>query len=362
MQQFQPVVGAGGWPAQSAVQPQARPIPVQFTGSTGEYFKIWIINTLLTIVTLGIYSAWAKVRTKQYFYRNTLIEGTSFEYLANPIQVLKGRLIAAAALGALFGSQYYSPILYGVILVMLLLASPWVLVKAFAFNARNSAFRNIRFAFTGRVGEAAGLYLLMMLFNLFTCFLAYPYTQWRFTEFVVTRHLYGDQRFAWVSKPGAYYIVYLIMMAMIIPSYIVLAVVMFAAIRTGDPESIRSSTSLIYGLTAFLYAYLLIPGAYLQSQLANLLYGGTRIGPHELSCNQRTLPLLGIYVVNVLGIVVSLGLLIPWAKIRLARYRASCLTLLATGPLSAEKLLDEQATAIGEGLSDLGDFDIGIGV
>jgi uncharacterized membrane protein YjgN (DUF898 family) len=352
----------GGWPAHSSVQPQVRQIPVQFTGSASEYFRIWIINTLLTIVTLGIYSAWAKVRTKQYFYRNTLIEGTSFEYLANPIQVLKGRLIAAAALGALFGSQHYSPILYGVILLLLVLASPWVLVKALAFNARNSAFRNIRFAFTGRVGEAAGLYLLMMLFNVVTCGLAYPYAQWRFTEFVVTRHLYGDQRFAWGSKPSAYFVVYLITLAMIIPAYIVLGVVMFALIRGGNPQDLQSSTSLVYGLMVVLYAYLLVPGAYVQSKLANLLYGGTQIGPHQLSCNQRTLDLLGIYVVNLLGIVVSLGLLIPWAKIRLARYRASCLTLLATGPLAAEKLLDEQATAVGEGLSDLGDFDIGIGV
>ncbi len=363
MQQFQPVAAPGGWPAQSSVQAQVREIPVQFTGSASEYFRIWIVNTLLTIVTLGIYSAWAKVRTKQYFYRNTLIEGTSFEYLANPIQVLKGRLIAAAALGLLFGSQHYSPILYGVVLVLLLLASPWVLVKAFAFNARNSAFRNIRFAFTGRVGEAAGLYLLMMLFNLFTCGLANPYVQWRFTEFVLTRHLYGDQRFTWTTKPGAYYIVYLIMAAMIIPAYIILVGVMFAMISaTKDAGSVQSAGSLMYGVFFVLYAYLLLPGAYYQAQLANLIYGGTYIGPHGLRCNQRTFQLLGIYVVNVLAIIVSVGLLIPWAKIRLARYRASCLTVVAHGPLTAEKLLDDQATAVGEGLSDLGDFDIGIGV
>ena len=37
------------------------PFPVwadfQFEGSATEYFKIWIVNVLLTIVTLGIYSA-----------------------------------------------------------------------------------------------------------------------------------------------------------------------------------------------------------------------------------------------------------------------------------------------------------------
>ena len=31
--------------------------PLRFTGSGSEYFRIWITNTFLTIVTLGIYSA-----------------------------------------------------------------------------------------------------------------------------------------------------------------------------------------------------------------------------------------------------------------------------------------------------------------
>lgn len=42
-----------------------------FTGTGSEYFRIWIVNLLLSIVTLGIYSAWAKVRRMKYFYRNT---------------------------------------------------------------------------------------------------------------------------------------------------------------------------------------------------------------------------------------------------------------------------------------------------
>lgn len=106
---------------------------------------------------------------------------------------------------------------------------------------------------------------------------------------------------------------------------------------------------------------LLVPVAYLQAQLANLLYGGIRIGPHVLSCNQRWVELLKIYFVNLLAIVFTAGLAIPWAKVRLAAYRASCLILQITGSLDAENLLDEETSALGEGMADLGDFDIGIG-
>ena len=45
----------------------------EFRGNTGEFFKIWTVNMLLTIVTLGVFSAWAKVRTKRYFNGNTFL-------------------------------------------------------------------------------------------------------------------------------------------------------------------------------------------------------------------------------------------------------------------------------------------------
>jgi hypothetical protein len=52
---------------------QAHHVPIEFTGSGSEYFRIWIVNLLLTLVTFGIYYPWAKVRRLRYFYGNTLV-------------------------------------------------------------------------------------------------------------------------------------------------------------------------------------------------------------------------------------------------------------------------------------------------
>ncbi|MGH8171895.1 MAG: DUF898 family protein, partial [Rhodanobacteraceae bacterium] len=68
--------------------------PFEFSGDAKEYFRIWIVNLALSIVTLGIFSAWAKVRTQRYFYGNTRVAGVPFEYTAKPWPILKGRLIA----------------------------------------------------------------------------------------------------------------------------------------------------------------------------------------------------------------------------------------------------------------------------
>jgi len=72
-----------------------RELGFEFFGKGLEFFRIWIVNILLTVVTLGIYSAWAKVRTQRYLYGNTRLDGASFEYLAEPLQILQGRLIGS---------------------------------------------------------------------------------------------------------------------------------------------------------------------------------------------------------------------------------------------------------------------------
>ena len=58
--------------------PSPSRMPFRFHGQAGEYFRIWIVNICLTVITLGIYSAWAKVRRKRYFYSNTQLNVSSF--------------------------------------------------------------------------------------------------------------------------------------------------------------------------------------------------------------------------------------------------------------------------------------------
>ena len=108
----------------TAPQSNTQLLPFQFTGSGGEYFKIWIVNILLSIVTLGIYSAWATVRTKRYFYGNTIFDKASFEYHATPIQILKGRIIALVLVILYVGLSQLSPWLAVGTLGVILLLTP----------------------------------------------------------------------------------------------------------------------------------------------------------------------------------------------------------------------------------------------
>jgi uncharacterized membrane protein YjgN (DUF898 family) len=77
--------------------PATHDLPIEFHATGGEYFRIWIVNLLLSIITLGIYSAWAKVRRLRYFYGSTMLDGASFEYHGRPIAILKGRIIVVGS-------------------------------------------------------------------------------------------------------------------------------------------------------------------------------------------------------------------------------------------------------------------------
>src|ERR1700690_2550158 len=127
--------------ATSAQEPQK----IRFTGEGAEYFRIWIVNLLLSIVTLGIYSAWAKVRRLQYFYRHTELAGSSFDFHGSPIRILIGRLIALAMLIAYNVSVRLQSRMTLVVVLALAVVMPWLLRNSFRFRLYNTSWRGTRF-------------------------------------------------------------------------------------------------------------------------------------------------------------------------------------------------------------------------
>src|SRR6478735_5593208 len=119
-------IDAVGLAASSSAPVSRVNVPFEFTATGGEYFRIWIVNLLLTILTLGIYSAWAKVRKLRYFYGSTKLAGSSFEYHGKPIQILKGRLIAAALILPYMILNSVKPLYSIPFLILFILATPFL--------------------------------------------------------------------------------------------------------------------------------------------------------------------------------------------------------------------------------------------
>jgi uncharacterized membrane protein YjgN (DUF898 family) len=77
---------------------------IVFTGSGSEYFRIWIVNLLLMMLTLGLYYPWAKKRRLRHFHGNTRSAANCWTFTATPGRC-SGAFIALCCCGPLGGGQ-----------------------------------------------------------------------------------------------------------------------------------------------------------------------------------------------------------------------------------------------------------------
>lgn len=135
-----------------------------FTANANEFFRIWIVNLFLTIITLGVYNAWAKVRTRRYFYANTYLANYNFDYLAKPLPILRGNLIiGAGVLLYAWASRSANSNLLLIILAVFAATFPFLVYQTLRFRAYYTSYRGIRFHFHGKLGESYWVYLLSAL-------------------------------------------------------------------------------------------------------------------------------------------------------------------------------------------------------
>lgn len=345
---------------------QTKQYPMQFTGTGGEYFVVWIVNIALTLVTFGIYSAWAKVRTLRWFYGHTLLDNQAFSYLATPMQILKGRLIALAALAAYYAAAFFAPPLAIVLMVLFVVFLPWIVVTSLRFHARQSAYRGLRFDFSGSVGEAARIYLGLQLLIPFTLGLILPYIAYRQVRFIAENSVYGQTAARFQGSVKPFWGVYLLSFALILLPVAIIAYgtyqtyVMQAAGMSQQSAAAAAGAYMIAGMAVF---YLMIPvlSALIQARTTNIFYNGTDLGPVGFTSSQRARDLIWIYVSNLLLIAFTAGLFIPWAKVRLARYRAGHLTVTGPEELGSFVAGQQQASsATGAEMADLFDLNLGL--
>ncbi|NPD43631.1 YjgN family protein [Providencia stuartii] len=136
---------------------------VKFHGDNTEYFFIWIVNVLLTILTLGIYSAWATVRTRRYFLGNTEVNGSRLEYHASPVRILVSRLIIFFFFALYLAVNYlFQPIAY-VILSLFFLMLPYFIIRSCRFHAIITSYRNVRFNFLGSYKKGYWYFFILPL-------------------------------------------------------------------------------------------------------------------------------------------------------------------------------------------------------
>ncbi len=331
-----------------------------FTATGSEYFRIWIVNLLLSIVTLGIYSAWAKVKRNQYFYGSTQLAGSSFEYHGNPVAILKGRAIALVLFGGYQLAFQHSLTTGFIMLAVFMAVMPWLLLSSLRFGLYNSSYRGIRFGFAGSLKSAYFHYLLLPLASVLTVGLAYPFVHQRLKRYQHTESRYGSTHFSFDASVGAFYKAYGLFIALMFGGGIALSIA--GAVLGG----VGAATGLPVNVVVVLIMVVIYPAMAcamwaFMAVLQNLIWNHTQLGSHRFRSTMKWNELAGLYLTNTLGIIVTLGLFIPFAHVRALKYRLESTALIVAGSLDDVVAGNQgDVDAIGEGMSDLAGFDLAL--
>lgn len=337
---------------------------LDFRGNALDYFKVWIVNTLLSIITLGLYSPWAKVRNNQYLYLNSYFGQNNFEYTANPVRILIGRLVvvgfyaAFIITGEILGLRTVSMI----ILFMFLLLMPWLFRQSIAFRQRYTRFQGINFKFHASTGEFYIFFIKHLFLMIITFGLIFPYTHSKYKELVLCNTSYGTSLFEYESKAGDFYIVYLIKHPIIL--FLFSAVFTFVWLIFAIGTTVGADTHKIYAMVSGVYFLIIIntllSKGLLDGWLGNIVYNNTCLDNYKMQNNWSAFKLAWIYVSNFFIVVFTAGLMHPWAKVRIIKYKLENIGFenFNFHKFIAEKNRDEKA--FGEESADFFDIDVGL--
>ncbi|MFC5461805.1 YjgN family protein [Massilia niabensis] len=369
--------GAG---ASAALHPGPRTFIFRFTGSGHEYFRIWVVNLLLSLATFGIYSAWAKVRRLQYFDRNTSLAGATFDFHGSPKAILHGRLLALALLASYQYAIGFSAGAGLAIAVGLLLAAPFLMRGALRFRLGHTSYRAIPFAFTGSVRHAYLAYMApAILFVLpgvmiavfgeaaWTALALLLYAAWPLMSGLMKRYQYGHVRYGDLASSTSLPLrgftgIYLLGAVWMAAACALVVLLVFCAAVVVAPRTTGDLVMWIFGATTLLIigvlAYLML-GPYQQVRVLNFCLARTCFPGVRFVSTLSLRPYMRLQLRNMALTILSLGLYRPFAVVAAYRYRMEHLAVRCEGDIDAILAgASRPQGAAGDGATDFFGIDL----
>ena len=373
-------------------------LDVRFTGSGSEYFRIWIVNLLLMLVTLSLYYPWAKVRRLRYFMGNTLVDGQPLDFHGKPLKMLRGYLLVGALLVLYSVAGKFSPL--AGLAAFLIVAAIWpaLLKSSLQFRMANTSWRGLRFRFKGTVGGAyramlplfvPGLFILAALVVVpdqqhpplwyagfvglvtLVSLLVAPWLWFNLKRYQHNHYALGQLQTELRTGVWSFYGVFLKTMGVLLGVVAVIAGALFALGIAGLSGLMpgRSGTGVVAAIMAAvlagfigLLATQIVPRPYFTSRMQNLLWSRTGNKMMRFKSKLKFGPLLRLTAKNWLLMVLTLGLYWPFAAVALTRMRLQAVTVVTR--VDPADLLDDarvaEGEAAGDAAGDLFGLDIGL--
>ncbi|MDB5964699.1 MAG: hypothetical protein JWQ72_1199, partial [Polaromonas sp.] len=361
-----------------------------------EYFRIWIVNLLLMVVTFGIYYPWAKVRRLRYFFSNTLVGGQPLDFHGEPLKIMLGYFM----MGILFSIYSTAGAVSAVagLLGFLVVAGAWpaILKSSMQFRLGNTSWRGLRFRFRGSMREAyravVPMFIPSILILLAVTQVAdptnppnwflpvfgvlmlgtlamLPWLYWKLKKFQHDHYGFASLTTTFTATPWVFYRLFFRFLGVFLLAGLACGVVVALAVlamKSGTPagRGAKTLTVLALALTPLItmLALLVFAKPYLVARLQNLVWNHTVNDAIRFSSELRVGRLLVLTIKNWLLIVLTLGFYWPFAAVATARMRLQAVS--AWSHDSVDTLVSEaeagRAGAAGDAGADLFGLDIGL--
>jgi uncharacterized membrane protein YjgN (DUF898 family) len=311
---------------------------LRYHGTGGSLFGLVLVNALLTLITFGIYSFWAKNKVREFHYSHTGLDGDRFAYHGTGGELFAGALKAAlvmvplslglGAATAMTGGQRAAPgVQLGIIGTFYLVIFLLVVVAvngARRYRLSRSSWRGIRFSFHGRYGEFLGLMVRGTLLTLLTLGFYGPSFQNQRRAFFVKNARFGSEPFLYDADGRELFREYVKTLLLTIPT-LGLYWVWYAAFKH-----------------RYFWRHTAMRGARFRSSVS----GGD---------------LFKLRLTNLLLVIFTLGIGTPWAITRTHAFWCDNITLQGTVDWATIEQRAQAATATAEGLAEGFDVDVGFG-
>jgi uncharacterized membrane protein YjgN (DUF898 family) len=377
-------------------------LPLRFVGSGSEYFRIWIVNLLLTLVTLGLYYPFAKVRRLRYFHGATEVGGHPLSFHADPWKMLRGYLLVALMFAAYAGAGYFSPAAGAAAFCIVAALWPALWHSSLRFRLANTGWRGLRFHFTGTRADAyralapgivaaflvvlAGLFgpapeagaapdapppeltLVQWVAVLLPVLMlpAMPALLWLMRRYQQGHLALGAEQTRFQVRLRSFYFVALKALALLMGFGFVVGFV--AAAVAGGLAAAGEGFSLakvLFTLVPVMIVLLLLQVVvlpYFITRLQNLVWNGTRSRSIWFESKLRVRSMMALSLRNWLLIIVTLGLYFPFAAVATARLRLEAVAL--SSELDPDQLFSQveraQESAAGDAAADIAGIDLGL--
>lgn len=344
-------------PAETVATPAPRVLEIRFTASGSEYFRIWAVNLLLILVTLGFYIPFAKARRIRYFYANTLVDGQALSFHGDPWKMFRGFVVLVVAMGAYSAAGHWSPTAAIVAFLVLCIVWPALWRASLQFRLANTAWRGLRMRFQGSLKDAylacAPVYLpsLAMLVAaqrlgekgmpqaeamqraswyfgaLGVVMLLAPWSLALFKRYQHNGYgIAGQQARVRLSTAKLYLLALKLVGVAILPSFVagIIAALTVGLTRALGPASLPPAAQtvlLVVGVGLGYLAMFAFVMPYGAARLQNLVWNGTRSDALRFRSALRYRSLLGLTFKNWLLTALTLGLYRPFAAVATARLR-----------------------------------------